>query len=133
MNIDNDRKYGKNDNYYLQTIEESNNYLKDLIKEADNIEFDNEKSKNLKNNNSNKNNFLDFLRENNFKNLFNLIQNNQLLLVDLVKFSDQKIYELIEPENRHKSNKLINLLMKYEERIEGDYVMKILNNLNFHQ
>ncbi len=61
----------------------------------------------------------------------NLIESNKISLNELVKYSDSKIIKLIEPENMDKVDILINVLMKYDEKIEGDDVMECLNNLDF--
>lgn len=132
-NTDNDKKYGKNDIYYIETIEETNNILKELIKEGES----NLKEEDLKFNDEeedlNKNNFLEYLKSNKFFKLYNLIKNDYILIHHLVKYSDEKIYDLIETENLFKADSLISVLMKYEEKIEGDDVMESLNNLNFEQ
>jgi len=126
--------YGKNDHYFMEKIEETDNFLKELIKEGDlkveNKEFIKKKIFDNKIN-LNKDNFLKFLKNKKLNYLSNLIESNKISLNELVKYSDSKIIKLIEPENMDKVDILINVLMKYDEKIEGDDVMECLNNLDF--
>lgn len=128
--------YGKNDLYYIEKIENTNNFLKELIKEgesnlnndyrADLIEQNFVKEENL-----NKDNFLFFLKKHKFNYLYNLISEYRIILNDLVRFSDERIMDLIEEENKPKAYLLIEVLMKFDEKLEGDDVMESLNNLDF--
>jgi len=132
----NEQFYGKNDLYYLEKIENNNQFLKELIKEGEkNLKkdeiADTIDKKIVKEHYLNKDNFLCFLKIHKFNNLHNLIDENRIILNDLVKYSDEKIIELIEEENKPKANLLIEVLMKFDEKLEGDDVMESLNNLDF--
>lgn len=132
----NEQFYGKNDLYYIEKIENTNNFLRELIKEGESNLNNDEKVDMIENNfvkeeNLNRDNFLYFLKVHKFNNLYNLIKSNIIILNDLVKFSDEKIIDLIEEENKHKADMLIEVLMKFDEKLEGDDVMQSLNNLDF--
>jgi hypothetical protein len=123
--------YGKNDLYYIEKIENTNNFLIELIKEGDSNFNNMEKNDVIDQNMAKEENLLNFLKINKFNKLYNLIQNHKVILNDLVKFSDEKIMNLIEEENKNKADMLIRILMKLDEKLEGDDVMESLNNLDF--
>lgn len=128
--------FDENDDCYKYKIENTNNFFKENTKEDGNnlnnlekIDILNENF--IKEENLNKENLLTFLKSQRLNYLYCLINDKKITLKDLVKLSDKKIIELIEEGNKHKAALLIRVLMKLDEKLEGDDVMESLNNLDF--
>lgn len=114
-----------NDNI-LQKNQQLNNILENL--NCDEYEFMNTNTFNI----SSINDFMNYLQMNNFNLLYNKLNKKELIIRDLINLSDEKLMQFIEKENIYKVNELREMIIKLEQVVETEDMLRDLNNkINF--
>jgi hypothetical protein len=118
--VRNSNAYEKSSSVNVDDLEKNNILLKELLKESDMLLGPDNTA-------TTKDDILNFLNENNFKILFEKLKTNQLDFKILTTLSDEHLLSLIEKENKEKFGKLRSLLLKIDENLDGDDLLKIIN------
>ena len=78
------------------------------------------------------NDFMNYLQMNNFNLLYNKLNKKELIIRDLINLSDEKLMQFIEKENIYKVNELREMIIKLEQVVETEDMLRDLNNkINF--
>ena len=72
--------------------------------------------------------FMEYLQKNNFFLLYKVLANKELEMSDLINFPDDKLKQFIEKSNANKYNELKEMIIKLEQVIETEDMLKDLND-----
>ena len=100
-----------------------NNILENLNLNCDEYDFQNN-TQNI----SSINDFMEYLHKNNFLILYKVLSNKELAMSDLINFSDDKLKQFIEKSNANKYSELKEMIIKLEQVIETEDMLKDLND-----